>query len=576
MYYGCDTETYSTPSYGLKSIQIATKGEAWYLTSSDFTQDDKDVRAEICRKFVQFLESIQESSMIFFFNLKFDSSQFLQYLMHVYTYDSAIAARNLPKGGIAVLETDMQVYEVRVRNSYGHRIKMLDIANFLTGTRLNTACKEWIGKEKVELDSKNFPKAPATALEQEYAITDAALTYELGLALLNAGVIEGARVSIAGRTMHHYMAFLKERYNIEFDRWAYMGTKTAEAELKVESEIREGVRGGVCQAVHRGIYEHCHHVDARSMYPTQMVKDRIPLGPLLDEKPLGKYTRIVWPVGWFALNEDTVPYVQWKTQSMADRYRWKDDRKPGEYVNDFFLDGSYPFWEDEWNLILRKYDAIGYSIVKEKYFMMAHNDALQEYVRELYRGKQTSTGSKRQYYKILLNALYGKFLSRPDGWNITYDNGVREKVYNEGRHTYYLPLGSWIAMSGRMSLMHCLDSLPYEAVLYCDTDSCIFQGEEWPDITIGKELGEWGIEKEDVKVNIVGPKTYQEIDKDGLVTRCAGLSIDQASILKFGELKEGLQVPVLKAKRDPDTWAINLRDTMFTVSSDPFLLRRRI
>ena len=63
---------------------------------------------------------------------------------------------------------------------------------------------------------------------------------------------------------------------------------------------------------------------------------------------------------------------------------------------------------------------------------------------------------------------------------------------------------------GRVTLMSKIISIPSENFLYCDTDSMIFKGKEMPDIHIGKELGDWSVEKEHVKVNVVGAKTYQE------------------------------------------------------------------
>lgn len=65
-------------------------------------------------------------------------------------------------------------------------------------------------------------------------------------------------------------------------------------------------------------------------------------------------------------------------------------------------------------------------------------------------------------------------------------------------------------MMGRVTLMQKIISIPSENFLYCDTDSIIFKGNKFPDIEIGKELGQWSIEEEHIKANIVGPKTYQE------------------------------------------------------------------
>lgn len=60
---------------------------------------------------------------------------------------------------------------------------MVDCYNFTGGVGLDEACSDWLGERKIELPSKNFPKEPASALERQYAMKDAELTWKLGKAL---------------------------------------------------------------------------------------------------------------------------------------------------------------------------------------------------------------------------------------------------------------------------------------------------------------------------------------------------------------------------------------------------------
>ena len=136
---------------------------------------------------------------------------------------------------------------------------------------------------------------------------------------------------------------------------------------------------------------------------------------------------------------------------------------------------------------------------------------------------------------------------------------------------------------GRVTLMSKIISIPSENFLYCDTDSMIFKGNIMPDINIGKELGDWSIEKEHVKVNVVGAKTYQEQEQikigtnvhlDIVETKCGGLPRAVKDNLKWLELKDGMKVHCQKPKRDSETWAINILDTEFTVSTRANAFRR--
>lgn len=591
--YGLDTETYNdNGETGLISIQVHGFNQQYYFTSSDFSQSEAEIRFEICQKFFTWLESLTQNVTIAFFNMDYDVSQFLHYMIcdAGYTYNSD-NAHHMKKGTINILESDMTMYKVVLCTFSGHLVKMIDIAKFLTATTLNQASVEWLGDAKIDLTPeasdewietcinamkcKMFPKAPASDLQREYAMKDAELTFRLYQKLVETGVIERSYITIAGRTIGHFKDYLKHEWGSSFEEFAYGTTDREIVEVcnsRNESIMRESLRGGICRANRTGYFRDAHHLDAKSHYPSQMVKPYIPHGPILEDRPNDRYTTLYFPVCYGVRKPDKLPYLQWKRNSQCTRYCFKTMYKAGEYVDDFYLDGSYMLWADEWDIIRECYDIIEIEPPKEYYIAMVENDILQPYVRELYKGKQTNTGTKRYYYKILLNSLYGKFLSRPDGLKVTYENQTRSKVEDNDRKTYYLPLGSWVAMGGRVDLMKAMLSIPKDNVLYCDTDSMIYIGDQQPKVTIGKDLGMWGIEHSETEAWIVGPKTYQEryVNDGGKVevtTKCAGLSKMMLGYVPFGSLCEGLTVPCLKSHRDPDNWALSLRATTFEINT---------
>lgn len=122
--------------------------------------------------------------------------------------------------------------------------------------------------------------------------------------------------------------------------------------------------------------------------------------------------------------------------------------------------------------------------------------------------------------------------------------------------------------------MNAIDSIDSDDFLYCDTDSIIYKGNRMPKISIGKDLGDWSIEEEHIDVNIVGQKTYQEKDGDMIVTKCGGLPKKVKNSLKWLELKDGMSIPCMKPRRDSETWAINIVDTEFTVSTKASIFKR--
>ena len=583
LYFGCDTETYNDgDNLGLKSIQLVGRDSEYYFISSDYSKSDDYIRNEISYKFIRFLSECKDNVKVGFFNLTFDLSQFLKFLITESGYSLIHEYKGrLKKGELSILETDRKVFSVKMRSFLsGYMIEFIDISNFAVASTLNDVAKSWIGKQKVDIESKEFPKRQPTEKEKEYAMQDARLTYEIYVKFIEDSVIELKTYTIAGRTIKDFKNFIKKNYCTNFEKLMFNTDDPDEInEMKemFENELRLGVKGGICQAFYKGVFENITHIDARSMYPTQMYRDWIPYGGLLKEKPISKHTEIVYPIGWYVLKKNHVPCVQWTSKSNAFRYAYKNIYECGQYVNDFYLDGSYPIWKEEYEIIKEQYDVYNEQILKRWYIKLRENIILKQYIEMLYDGKKNNTGSKRLFFKYLLNALYGKFLTRPDGVTIDYvyenEQWERIKVVSE-KSTYYLPLGMWIAMMGRVTLMRAIMSIDSKDFLYCDTDSIIFKGDKMPNVTIGKNLGDWSIEQKGIDVNIVGAKTYQEKIGDEIITKCGGLPRIVKDKLGWLELKDGMSIKCSKPRRDKNTWAINIIDTEFTVSTKASIFRR--
>lgn len=596
IYAGCDTETYIethkdaltgveiVDNKGLKSIQLVTDDAEYYFIAEDYTKSDNEIRNDICKQFFDFLLDFPEDLRISFFNLTFDSSQFLYYMIAYSGLEINYEDQHkLRKNELTFLETDRKVYSISFRNHKGKVVKMIDLANFAVASKLNDVAKSWIGKEKISIESKIFPKKQPTQEELEYAMQDARITLDIYHKFLEESVIEYGTVTIAGRTMKHFREYCKHEYRISLEKLLFLTddeTEIDEMKEQFETELRHAVRGGICQAWHKGIFENVTHIDARSMYPTQCVYYLYPCGGLLKEPPISdRYTSIVYPSGWYELKTGKIPCVQWSSKANCDRYAYKKNYEPAEYVKDFFLDGSYAIWQDEYEIIKEQYTVENEEITKVWYIKMKDNIVLANYVNQLYDGKRNNTGAKRMYYKYLLNALYGKFLTRPDGMAVTYvyenEEWQRIKIATE-KQTYYLPLGMWIAMKGRVTLMKAIMSLKNQDddFIYCDTDSIVFRN-SFPNVKIGKELGDWGIEQENASINVVGQKTYQEKTADGtVITKCAGMPTALKDKVEWLGLYDGLTIDCTKPRRDKNTWAINIEPTQFTVSSKAQIFKR--
>ena len=579
---GVDTETYCIGGNGLRSVQMYGKDYERYITVDDWDRDDIEIRRDICNQFFDEMEGMEDSTIFAMFNMEFDWSQFQYIAMERYEY--VYDAKDLKSGQFTVFKTEDKMIFVKVKVGRCTH-SFIDLTNFITGADLKTAMKQWTDVEKIDTPVIKYAKEPPTELDRQYAMRDAEGAYKIYMSMRAAGLFENeSSFTIASLTMRRFQAYCKQAFSV-FNKLFFNTNDPEKIEaMKADFErfFRWSLRGGITQAFQKGFFRHCNHIDAHSHYPSAMVSKWTPYGPLLTEKPkYGRYTYIVAPSGYFSIKPNTPKYMQWKSNEMARLYRWKKLYDAGEYVDDFFLNGSLYLWEDEWELIKETYDIEQLEIEDIRYIQLFDNRAIRSFIEQLYKGKMTSTGTKREVFKVLLNALYGKFASRPDGWRIRYvitEDGClkQQKEYENNRTTFYLPFGSWIAMRGRVVLMRAAMSIPFKNLIYCDTDSLVYIRGKDPKVVMGKGLNEWELEGEDIDIWVVGPKTYQERFPDGRVrTKCAGLSKKIASTIPFGELKEGNVYIVPKMKHHPVTGAAYIEDIEHTVTTRAGQLRSR-
>lgn len=590
-YFGIDTETYNQGGLGLKSIQIFGEKEQKYIaiTQDIVDEDDEVIRYKLLDDLFEFFESRVNDSVFYFFNLTFDFSQMEKYFVERYEPREGFQFK---KGECNILQSPNRMYSVRFRTKTSGRMIYFNDLWLLTNASLNASAKSFVGDEKVFIDDKNFVKGVPSPTEREYGMKDAELTYRLAMALKDIhGFDLTENITIGARSL----SLFEEVVTLEGDSIDIAGVvcptpgkpakniqeyfEIQKKDIKIfEKLLRRSTRGGVCQAFQTGVFDKCVHIDIHSAHPSQMVKS-IPYGSMLTEKPAGAYDTVVYPDGVFVLRPGGLRMMTFTSKANCLRYQYITENKPGIFVEDFALNGTYGIWKDEYDLIVSQYDFIG--DVKEYYFRSRVDERLSSLINTLYHGKETSDGARRTVYKYLLNSLYGKFLTRPDGETITYaveDGKVkRHKEKDDTRKPVALPLGSWIATQTRVQLIStALKVKDYNSnLLYSDTDSLIFKYYDgWEkDIPISDELGGWGIESMPEKVNIVGPKTYQEVINGKVVTKCAGLSHSVSDLIPFGGLVDGYEAVRLKAERDPETLAISLLERPFTVSTKPQLYR---
>lgn len=157
----------------------------------------------------------------------------------------------------------------------------------------------------------------------------------------------------------------------------------------------------------------------------------IPYGPLLAYPPKDDpCVGIVYPRGYFVLRQGRIPIISWPNRHDCQRYAWDRLYQPHELVYDFFLDGSLPFYQEEWETLLQFYEPAGaYEIPQFYYIAIMRWGLLGERMKRLYKMSRMYPDDKI-FNKMQIVALYGKLSQHDETENVVYvmKDGVPRRV----------------------------------------------------------------------------------------------------------------------------------------------------
>lgn len=230
-------------------------------------------------------------------------------------------------------------------------------------------------------------------------------------------------------------------------------------------------------------------VDRTSMYPSEMISNPMPVGYptwydnlnrasyntykkkykkdklrtfciLIDELELKKAKK----------GEINIPTVMPKgfNNFHANKYIVNNiDKKGVQATIRLFLN------ELDLQHLLKNYN-VSYEIMGHYEFDVCNN-LFDDYILSFARMKQYSTSpAERDFSKIMLNQLYGKYASRTDKKDFEYENvnGLAKKKEKQKYkdNPIYTPMSSWITTYSRHSLFNLIYAVG-DKFYYCDTDS---------------------------------------------------------------------------------------------------------
>lgn len=478
-----------------------------------------------------------EDRIIYFHNLKFDSSYILSYLLtHGYSWSNN---RALKKHEFSTLISNMgQFYSVTI--CFGETT-----TTFYDSLKLIRLSVEQIAKayglemRKLEIDyDKPRPEGYIpTDEEWEYQHADVAIMSQALHILFTEGL---TKITQGSNALWDYKEIIGKK---NFKRWFPV------LPPEIDAFCRKSYKGGATQ-VHK-IFANQEigcgiTLDVNSMYPWAMYEMFLPFGEPISYT--GKYRQDkLYPLYIqklscsFELKEGYIPTIQLKHSGL---FRGTDflESSNGNIV-------ELTLTSVDLKLFLDHYNVYNVSWISGYKFMQSKN-MFKEYIDKWYaiKAQATKDGNKglRQIAKDMMNSLSGKFGLRPEVQEKIpyYDEKLRFKLGEvEQRDSIYVPVVSFITSYGRDKALRSAQK-NYDRFIYMDTDSLHLAGTELPDnLDIDStKLGWWDLEKTWVRGYFIRAKTYIEEESVSRETMESMIKAEKAEPWQFYEVDGDLRI----------------------------------
>lgn len=478
-----------------------------------------------------------EDRIIYFHNLKFDSSYILSYLLtHGYSWSNK---RALNKHEFSTLISNMgQFYSVTV--CFGDTT-----TTFYDSLKLIRLSVEQIAKaygltfRKLEIDyDKPRPEGyTPTDEEWEYQHADVAIMSQALHILFNEGL---TKITQGSNALWDYKEIIGKK---NFKRWFPV------LPPEIDAFCRKSYKGGATQ-VHK-IFANQEvgcgiTLDVNSMYPWAMYEMFLPFGEPIyytgEYRQDKLYPLYIQKLACsFELKEGYIPTIQLKHSGL---FRGTDflESSDGNIV-------ELTLTSVDLKLFLDHYNVYNVSWISGYKFMQSKN-MFTEYIDKWYaiKAQATKDGNKglRQIAKDMMNSLSGKFGLRPEVQEKIpyYDEKLRFKVGEvEQRDSIYVPVVSFITSYGRDKALRSAQK-NYDRFIYMDTDSLHLAGTELPDnLDIDStRLGWWDLEKTWVRGYFIRAKTYIEEESVSRETMESMVQEEKAEPWQFYDVDGDLRI----------------------------------
>lgn len=538
--------------------------------------------------------------VIYYHNLKFDGSFWLDYLIRVLNLRQAIQYidathtkfewqkdADMFNNTFKYSISDMgQFYSITIR-VHGHFIKIRDSLKLLPFSvkKIGDSFKTKHKKLDMEYTGLRFAGCEIAENDKKYIRNDVLVVKEALEIMFSEG---HDKLTIGSCCMAEFKNIIgKNDYNVLFPDMTTYELQEEYEYPNADRYIRKSYKGGWCYLVKGAENKKITNgvtADVNSLYPSMMHSESGNIYPYgkptfwsgnyIPDKAIGKnkyyFVRIKTR---FYLKKGMLPFIQikgnllYKSTEMletSDIY----DKITGEYYR-YYYDSNGNLCDTavtltltmtDYELIKEHYELVDFEILDGCYFF-AMSGIFDDYINKYAELKKKSVGALRELAKLFLNNLYGKLASSDDSsFKYAYlkDDGTIgfQLITEHNKKTAYIPCGSAITSYARAFTIRAAQKNFYGAdkrgFKYADTDSihCDLDPKEIKGIKVhDKNFCCWKLESSWDNAFFVRQKTYIEhviaenleaIEEPYYNIKCAGMNKGSKKIVDYALRNEDL------------------------------------
>ena len=558
--------------------------EVWASAIVEVGTENVNVFNSIEDTFYHLAYEIKSNIIIYYHNLKFDGSFWLNFLLRNNKFKQAynitvnngktcyewIEQGDMPNNSFKYLISENGIWYsiiIKVNNKY---IEMRDSYKLmpLSVQELGKAFKTKHRKLEMEYVGERHAGGIIKKEEEEYIKNDVLVVKE---ALEQMFAEKHNKMTIGSCCMAEFKnKFEKTEYEYNFpDLREIVLNPEIYGSKNAEEYVRRSYRGGWCYVVkgkENKIFKNGCTADVNSLYPSMMSSESGNIYPVgcpkfwtgnyIPDMPKDSYFFIRIKTRFY-LKENKLPFVQLKHTFMYRRDEMLEtsdiiDNKTGKhyiyYTDNFGNTQStaqiMTLTMTDYKLLLEHYNLVDFEILDGCYFN-TEKFLFDTYISKYKKIKMQEKGGKRTIAKLFLNNLYGKLASSDvSSFQIAFidkdKDCLRFTVQEEhNKQVGYIPIGSAITSYARNFTIRTAQANYHgknkKGFIYADTDSihCDIPETELKNVKIhDTDFCCWKIETNWDKAIFVRTKTYiehivkedmQEIDKPYYNIKCASM-----------------------------------------------------